>query len=283
MTGPLIDAHLHLWDLTAGGYDWLTPDAGELYASFDAGRAETELTAAGVTGAILVQADDTDADTDAMLAVADARPWVAGVVGWVPLDDPARGERRLAELRQHPAFCGVRHLVHADARRDFLDLPEVRRSLRLLADAELAFDVPNAWPHFLGQAISVADDVADLVVVVDHLAKPPRGRDDVEAWRAEFRRAAERPNTVAKVSGLREPGAPYSVDALRDVWDTTLDAFGPERMMWGSDWPITVPDGGYAPTFEVLMALIDELSSAERDAVRGLTASRVYRRPAWTA
>jgi L-fuconolactonase len=278
MTAPLIDAHLHLWDISTGGYCWLTPEAGELYATFDADQAEIEVRAAGVTGAILVQADDTDADTDAMLAVAAERPWVAGVVGWVPLDDPARAEARLAELQENPAFCGVRHLVHADARRDFLDLPEVRRSLRMLADAGVAFDVPNAWPHFLAQTVRVADDAPHLVVVIDHLAKPPRGRDDLEQWRTQFRRAAERPNTVAKVSGLREPGAVYSVDALRDVWDTTLDAFGPDRMLWGSDWPITVPDGGYAPTFEVLMALIDELSSAERDAVRGLTASRVYRR-----
>ncbi|GAB3152054.1 amidohydrolase family protein [Microbacterium neimengense] len=273
----LIDAHLHLWDIGSGGYGWLTPEAGPLYATFDAAMAEQELRAAAVTGAVLVQADDTDADTDAMLAVADVHTWVAGVVGWLPLDDPERAERRLAELRLHPAFCGVRHLVHDDPRRGFLDLPTVRRSLRLLAQAGLAFDVPNAWPHHLGQTVDIADDVADLVIVIDHLAKPPRGREDFDDWRAEFRRAASRPNTVAKVSGLRAPGAAYSVGALREVWETTLEAFGPERMMWGSDWPVTVPEGGYAPTFAVLMSLIDELAPAERDAVRRRTASRVYR------
>jgi L-fuconolactonase len=276
VTAPVIDAHLHLWDLASGGYSWLTPDAGALHATFRAADAEVELGAAHIDAAVLVQADDTEADTDAMLRVADENEWVAGVVGWVQLDDPAVAEEQLDRRLRHAAFRGVRHLVHDDPRDDFLELATVRRSLGLLAEHAVPFDVPDAWPRHLAQVTGLAADIPALTVVLDHLGKPPRGRDDLPDWRTEFERLAALPNTVAKVSGLRAPGAEYSADALRDVWELTLEAFGPERMMWGSDWPMTVPDGGYGPTFDVLAELVAELDDAEADLVLGGTATRVY-------
>ncbi|MCS5718497.1 amidohydrolase family protein [Herbiconiux sp. CPCC 205763] len=275
-TGRVIDSHLHLWNLERGGYAWLTPDAGELYANFEPAKAGAELARAHVDGAVLVQADDTEADTEAMLRVADEHDWVAGVVGWVRLDEPSAAEAQLDRWQEHPRFCGVRHLVHDDPRDDFLELPAVRRSLELLAARDVPFDVPDAWPRHLASVTALASALPELTVVIDHLGKPPRGRPDFVDWRAEFERAAERPNTVAKLSGLRIPGAGYSVDALREVWDIALDSYGPERLLWGSDWPITVPDGGYGPTFEVLEKLVGELSDEERHAVLGATAAAVY-------
>jgi L-fuconolactonase len=275
----IIDSHLHLWTRSDGAYLWLTPAAGELYADFEAHQAGAELAAAGVDAAVLVQADDTDADTDAMLRVADEHAWAVGVVGWVKLDDPAQAEAQLERRTQHPAFRGVRHLVHDDPRDEFLELPSVRQSLGLLAARGLAYDVPNAWPRHLAQVTALAGALPGLTVVIDHLAKPPRGTDDFDAWRAELERAAAHPNTVGKVSGLRMPGTEYSVAAVREVWEIALAAFGPDRLLWGSDWPITVPDGGYQPTYDVLAELIGELSPAERDAVLGGTARRVYGLP----
>ncbi|MFB2597122.1 amidohydrolase [Herbiconiux sp. P17] len=272
----IVDGHLHLWTLGDGAYPWLTPEAGELYADFEADRAGAELATAGVDGAVLVQADDTDADTDAMLQVADEHAWVSGVVGWVKLDDPERAAAQLERRVAHPAFRGVRHLVHGDPRDEFLELPSVRRSLRLLAGHGLAYDVPNAWPRHLAQVTALAGALPELTIVVDHLAKPPREAADFADWRAEIERTAAHPNTVGKVSGLRMPGTEYSVAALREVWDVALTAFGPDRLLWGSDWPITVPDGGYQPTYAVLAELIAELSPAEQDAVLGGTAVRVY-------
>lgn len=277
MTGGTVDSHLHLWSLGSGGYEWLTPAHGALYADFTAERASAELSRAGVSRAVLVQADDTDADTDAMLAAADAHPWIAGVVGWVRLDDPAQAEAQLERRLAHPAFRGVRHLVHIDPRPDFLERPSVRRSLAMLASAGLTFDVPDAWPRHLDQTAALARSLPGLTVVIDHLAKPPRGREDLGAWREQLTRAAQAPNTVAKVSGLRMPGAEYSASALAEVWETALDCFGPARLMWGSDWPMTVPDGGYAPTLAVLDELIGTLSPAEQADLRGGTAERVYR------
>ena len=275
-----IDSHLHLWDLTAGRYPWLGPQHGELYASFGPQQAHDELTACGVSGAVVVQAEDSLVETDDLLALADEHPWLVGVVGWLPLADTRAAVAALEQRLGDPRLRGVRHLVHDDPRPDFLMLPAVRDSLRELARAGLAFDVPDAWPRHLDQITDVASAAPELTVVIDHLAKPPRGDDgELARWRTVMAEAAARPNTVAKVSGLRLPGAAYSADALRPVWEAALDLFGPERLMYGSDWPMTVPDGGYRPTYDVLAALVAELSATEQQQVMAGTARRAYGLP----
>ncbi|MDH2412751.1 amidohydrolase family protein [Nocardioides sp. CER19] len=268
----VIDAHLHLWDLASGDYGWIPP--GPLDRTFSLADARTELAAAGVDAAVLVQAADTEADTRAMLAAA-GDPFVAGVVGWVRLDDPATAAAQLHAYGDR--LCGVRHLVHDDPRDDFLELPAVRESLGLLAARGLPLDVPDAWPRHLPGLASFADDHPQLTIVVDHLGKPPRGTDAMTAWEKTLRALAERPNTVAKVSGLQSPGQPFTTQALRPVWELALEAFGPARLLYGGDWPMTVPDGGYDPHWHVVSALVGELAPAERDEVLGATAARVYR------
>jgi L-fuconolactonase len=272
-----IDAHLHLWDLDVSDYTWLGPQFGQLYASWSPAQAATELAAAGMAGAVLVQAEDSRVDTRFMLDVASAHPWVLGVVGWVQLDDTHAAAQDLDEWQRHPAFCGVRHLLNDDPRADFLDLPAVRASLTELAVRGLPFDVHDAWPRHLGQAERLAGDLPELTLVIDHLAKPPIGLADFDAWRESLARVARHPNTVAKVSALRRPAAPFTADALQEVWHTALDQFGPDRLMYGGDWPMTVPAGGYQPTWQVMSGLIAELSPSEQAAILVGTASRVYR------
>ncbi len=276
-----LDAHLHVWDLALHDYSWLGLQHGGLYASFSPEQAEEALVGCGIGAAVLVQAEDSTAETRYLLDVADRHPWVAGVVGWLPLADPHASAASLEELRRHPRFCGVRHLVHADPRPDFLDTDPVRTSLRHLAAAGLPLDVPDAWPRHLEQAGRLAEDLPDLAVVIDHLAKPPLGRPEMGEWRAQLGRVARSPNTVAKVSGLRIPGAPYTVAALRPAWEAALDLFAPERLMFASDWPVTAPEDGhgpqgYRPTYEVLAELVRELSPAEQKSITGETARRVY-------
>jgi len=273
----VVDSHLHVWDLAGGGYRWLAPRHGELHRSFLPEDAVRALAEAGVGSAVLVQADDTDADTDFMLRAAERYDVLAGVVGWVRLDDPRAAEARLDELASRPALRGIRHLVHDDPRDDFLSLPEVRRSLAGLADRGLPFDVPDAWPRHLDAVADLARDLPQLTVVVDHLGKPPRGTGEMAAWETSLRRvAAASPATVAKLSGLQVPGQPFTEAALRPVLDVALDAFGADRLMYGGDWPMTVPDGGYLPHWRVVSALVGGLSQAERDAVLAGTARRVY-------
>ena len=277
MNAPLrIDAHLHLWDLTVSEYGWLGPQFGPLYASWSAEQAEPELRRAGMDGAILVQAEDSRIDTQFMLDAADAHEWVLGVVGWVQLDSTDAARRDLDVWTRHPKFRGIRHLLNDDPRDGFLDLPDVRASLAEVARRGLAFDVHDAWPRHLDAAARLAGDLPELTLVLDHLAKPPRGHDDFADWQASMTRFAAHPNTVGKLSSLRRPDQPFTVDALREVFELALESFGPDRLMHGGDWPMTIPAGGYQPTWEVMSALIAELSTTEQDAILGGTAARVY-------
>ena len=273
----VVDAHLHVWDLEQGDYAWLGPDLGELHRSFLPDEAAHELASAGVSSALLVQAEDSLRETRYLLQVADEHPWVHGVVGWVQLDDPDLAERQLDELN-HPALRGVRHLVHDDPRPDFFDLAPVRRSLAAVAERGLVLDVPDAWPRHLDAVARLADAVPALVVVVDHLAKPPRGSQDLAAWESSLRRVAQHPQVVAKVSGLQAAGQTYASEALRPVLQVAIEAFGVERLMFGSDWPMTASVGGYPAAYVVAKELFGRLSTAEQQAVWGGTATRVYGR-----
>lgn len=276
-----IDSHLHLWDLSGGGYTWVTPELGALHASFTPEDAAAVLRDGGMDAAVLVQADDTLADTQAMLDVASTHPWVAGVVGWVDLEHPDRAEEQLDRWQSHAAFCGVRHLVHTDPRPDFLDRPGVRRSLALLAGRGLPLDVPDAWPRHLPQVRDVVAATSSLRVVVDHLGKPPAVEAELGRWRAQLAEVAALPGTVAKVSGLQhlhrgrrwDDGAEVS---LRPVWDTALELFGPDRLMYGGDWPMTVPTGGEEPARAVAERLVAELTPSEQARVWAGTAAEVY-------
>jgi L-fuconolactonase len=274
-TEYVVDAHLHLWDLTVSDYVWLPPD-GPLHATFTAGQARSALDAAGVDTAVLEQAEDSEADTEFMFAQADRHDWIVGVVGWVRPDDPETAERQLDRWQREPAFRGVRHLVHDDPRDDFLELPGVRRSLALLADRGLPFDVPDAWPRHLARAADLAAALPELTVVINHLGKPPRCPEAFAAWLATMREVANRPNTVAKLSGLQLPGAPVTRDIVRPAVEAALDLFGPDRLMYGGDWPMTVPFGRYGHAWEILSTLIGELSGPERSRVLSGIAKAVY-------
>jgi L-fuconolactonase len=270
-----VDAHLHIWDLARSEYAWITPDLGPLHATFTPEQAGAELAAAGVEAAVLVQAEDSERDTELMLAAARRHPWVAGVVGWVRLDDPAVADQQLERLGDR--LCGIRHLVHDDPRDDYLELAGVRASLRRLAARGLAFDVPDAWPRHLAATAELAAAIPDLRIVVDHLGKPPFGGEDWDRWRAALGAVAERPNTTAKVSGLQVPGRPFTADAVRPAWEAALERFGPDRLMWGSDWPLTELTGGYGHAWRVMSSLIAELSPPEQERIRSGTARSVYR------
>ncbi|MDH6182348.1 L-fuconolactonase [Microbacteriaceae bacterium SG_E_30_P1] len=275
LTTPRIDAHLHLWDLDPEVYTWLRPESGDLYSSFPPERIEGALVDQHIDGVILVQAADSPADTAYLLEVAAAHDWVAGVVGWVQLDDESVAVGQLDALADAHVLRGIRHLVHDDPRADFLRLPAVRASLRSVAARGLTFDVPDAWPHHLDAAAELASDIDDLTVVIDHLAKPPTDWAARQSWRRSLAAVAARPNTVAKFSGLRSAvAAGYSAATLLPLWNDALELFGPSRLMWGSDWPVS--GRTYAEIIEPILTLVVTLSDSERAAVLGGTAANVY-------
>lgn len=283
----IVDSHMHVWDRSVSAYDWITEDLAPLTEVHTPARNAAALDACGIDQVILVQAEDSVTDTRYMLDTAQGRiegglppghpTRITGVVGWVPLDDPPAAAEQLQQYAEEPLIKGVRHLIHRDPRAtEFLRLEPVHASLDLLASAGLVLDLPDAWPWFAADIAATAARHPDLTVVIDHLAKPPADPDAWQAWARVMRDAAARPNTVVKVSGLHLDGLPYTAEALRPSFELVLEAFGPSRMMYGGDWPMTRLNDDYVRTFEVLAELIDALSADEAAEIWSGTAVRTY-------
>ncbi|MFF1879766.1 amidohydrolase family protein [Leifsonia sp. NPDC058230] len=272
-----IDAHLHLWDRTDGGYDWIAKGSA-LDATFSAADARAELDRAGIDAAVVVQADESARDTEFLLACARRYPWVAGVVGWLPIEHPAVSLAVLDALGVDDRLCGIR----VATRDSFLERASVRDTLFHVAERGLAFDVPAVWPRHFDDVEALADAVPELTIVLDHLGKPPladRSQAKRTAWRDALARLAMRPNVFAKVSGLRNTlpeGSSLTTAIARPAWDAALETFGVSRLMYGGDWPITVAFDGYQPVFETLASLAAELSDHEQNQFFGGTAEQVY-------
>jgi L-fuconolactonase len=275
----IIDAHQHVWNLDRVEYPWLTPDLGPIYRTFEEFDLEPQLGEAGVTGTVLVQAMDSYADTDFMLEVAGRWPRVVGVVGWVPLTRPEEAADALDHYRADPRFVGVRHLIHNDPDPDWLLRDDVRDGLALLAERGLTYDVVAELPRHLEHVPVLAEQHPKLRMVVDHLAKPPIREKAWQPWADLLRRAAEHPTVYAKVSGLNTAADwdTWSADDLRPYVDYAIELFGPERLMYGGDWPISVLAGGYPKVWRETEALLAGLDVAERCRILGGTAVEFYR------
>lgn len=277
---PVTDAHLHLWDLAESSYGWLAgaPEPLRRTVSFDDVRED--LLDLGVHRVVLVQADDTAEDTahlqrTARAIEADGRVPRADVVGWLPLTDPAAVADALADPDRTDHLVGVRHLVHDEPDPGFLDRPEVARSLELLADAGLPLDVPDAFERHMAQVVRVAARHPGLVVVLDHLGKPPLGEAAAMArWREQITAIAEHPNVVAKLSGLATSGNGDFGEAA----ELALALFGAQRLMIGSDWPIAPRALDLGSGFAPLLAQVRTWAAADVAAVAHGTAARIYRR-----
>lgn len=273
----MIDTHVHIWDRRRSPYSWI-PSGSAWDRSFSPDSASSVLRDAGFGSAVLVQADDTTEDTDYLLEVARQHAWVAGVVGWIPLDTPDAAHAALRRRADERALVGVRHLVHVDPRPQFLAMASVHESAALLADAGLALDVPDAYPAHLDDARVLAESLPTLQVVIDHLAKPPVGHPSMAGWEQRLREIGECGNVSVKFSGLHANGVPHQPGEIEDLLSLALEVFGGRRIMYGGDWPMTVPGGGYAPMWRIVSDAMDRLLSAEeREAVLSANAQRIYR------
>jgi L-fuconolactonase len=276
-----VDAHLHLWDLEQGEYAWLSDAVAPINRTFALDEAEPQLRAAGVEHAVLVQAANTAEDTAAMFAVAVRAPVVAGVVGWADLLDPDGLGPTLDAYAAAGPLVGLRHLIHDEPDPDWLGQDAVLASLAQLADRGLAYDVIGVLPRHLEHAIRLADELPGLRLVIDHLGTPPVGDPAPRAsrWAALMRELAERPAVFVKLSGLTTlgPSGTASADALRPYSDPVLEAFGPERVLYGGDWPVSTLATTYAETMRTALALLSDLDDDQRREVLEGTARRAYR------
>ncbi|SFC47086.1 amidohydrolase family protein [Streptomyces aidingensis] len=281
---PLIDAHHHLWDLSVRDQDWITGEAlAPLRRDFTLADLAPRARAAGVTATVVVQTVTVPEETPELLALAADSDLVAGVVGWTDLTAPGVGEA-LAALRAGPGgdrLAGIRHQVQLEGDPRWLLRPDALRGLAAVAAAGLVYDLV-VLPHQLPAAAEAADRLPELTFVLDHLGKPPIAAGDRGQradWAAAVRRLAARPNTVCKLSGMvtEADWHRWTVAGLRPYAEVVLEAFGPERLMFGSDWPVCRLAGGYRRVLAAARELTEGLAPAERDAVFAGTAARVYR------
>lgn len=274
-----VDSHQHFWNLDEVAYPWLVPAYGPIYRTYTPAELTPQLKAAGVDKTVIVQAMDSYADTDSMLAIAEQHDWVAGVVGWVPLHDPAEADKKLDNYTQNPTFKGIRHLIHEESNPDWVLQKQVIEGLELLAERDLTFDVVAVFPNHLEHVPTLAEKVPELMMVIDHLAKPPLDESDRKAWRTQLAAAAECPNVYAKVSGLNTVTPDFenwTYEDIKPLVDYAIEQFGPHRLMFGSDWPVAVLAGDYVKVWTETNKCLADLTSAERDAVLGKTANAFY-------
>ena len=286
-----VDAHHHLWDLSAHDQPWLASHAelAPLLRNFTVADLAAEAAAQGVTATVLVQTVSEPWETPEMLAVAAAGGLVAAVVGWVDLQAPDVADS-LAALRGLPGgahLAGIRHPVLVEPDAGWLARPAVLRGLAAVAAAGLAFDVVGEPRHLAAEA---ARGVPDLRFVLDHLGNPDVTGEVSPSWAASFRALAALPNVTGKLSGIfgaPAPGRTRTADAsgwvdvahMRPYYEIALSAFGPGRLMFGSDWPVSTLYASYADIHAAARALTAGLSLAEQEAIFGGTARHNYQLP----
>ncbi|MFE2464281.1 amidohydrolase family protein [Streptomyces mirabilis] len=276
-----VDAHHHVWDLSVRDQDWITgPELWPLRRDFGVADLAPQARAAGVDRTVLVQTITVPEETPEFLALAEQGELIAGVVGWTDLTRPDVADE-LARLRGLPGgrhLKGIRHQVQGEPDPEWLLRPDVRDGLAAVAEAGLVYDLV-VLPHQLPACVRAAAGHPGLTFVLDHLGKPPIATGALRPWATAVRALAALPNTVCKLSGMvtEADHAKWTVDGLRPYADTVLDAFGPGRLMFGSDWPVCTLAASYGQVVDVAEELTEGLGAEERAEVFGGTATRVYR------
>ncbi|QIY99866.1 amidohydrolase [Streptomyces sp. S1D4-11] len=276
-----VDAHHHVWDLAVRDQDWITgPELQPLRRDFGVAELAPQARAAGVDRTVLVQTISVPEETPEFLALAAESELIGGVVGWTDLTRPDVADE-LARLRELPGghhLKGIRHQVQGERDPEWLLRADVGDGLAAVAEAGLVYDLV-VLPHQLPACVRAAADHPELTFVLDHLGKPPIATGTLQPWATAVRGLAAFPNTVCKLSGMvtEVDLAKWTVDELRPYADTVLDAFGPGRLMFGSDWPVCTLAASYGQVVDVAEELTGGLGTEERTEIFGGTATRVYR------
>jgi L-fuconolactonase len=272
---PRIDAHQHFWHPGRGDYGWLTADL-PICRPYGPADLAPQLRECGINGTVLVQAAPTLQETEYLLGIADATPFVRGVVGWIDFEDPAQ-RGHLERLAAHPKFVGVRPMIQ--------DLPDdgwmLREDIAWAFDAirqlDLVFDA-LVFPRHLKALMRLLTHHPDLTVVIDHAAKPAIRAGQFDGWAADMAKLAAETAAMCKLSGLTtEAGAGWGIAALRPYVDHLLATFGADRLIFGSDWPVSTLATTYRGWIDAVEQLTSGLPDAGRAALFGGNATRVYR------
>jgi L-fuconolactonase len=276
-----IDAHHHYWEVSRGDYDWMPPDDPVLSRRYMPADLAPNLAKHGIARSVLVQAAATVEETEYMLGLADATESIAAVVGWVNFENPSH-LHHLKRLARHPKFVGVRPMIQDIPDVDWMLRDEVQWAYKALIDLDLTFDALGFPPH-LENFLTLLQRYPDMRVVIDHCMKP-QIRDHAKApevfgrWAEGMSRLAERTRACCKLSGLvTEAAEAWTLDDLRPYADHVLAAFGANRVMWGSDWPVCQLHASYDVWRAAAEALMAHLGTEERAQIFGGTAISFYR------
>jgi L-fuconolactonase len=266
---------MHFWRYDAAEYDWIDDSLASLRRDFLPADAAAELRSAGFDRCVAVQARQSIEETRWLLALADEWPFIAGVVGWVDLQ-AADVDAQLETLAAHPRLVGVRHVVQAEP-AGFLSRPAFRRGIARLEHFGLAYDI-LVYARQLPAVVDFAAAFPGRRLVLDHLGKPDIRSKGFDAWRRDLDRLAQRPNVFAKISGLvtEADWSTWTPPVLIAYVHAALDAFGADRLMIGSDWPVCTVAGSYQDVMDVVSTALDGRTDSEREAVLGGTARRFW-------
>jgi L-fuconolactonase len=272
-----IDSHQHFWRYHPAEYPWMSERMGALRRDFLPSDLEPLLKDIHFDGSVAVQARQNLEETRWLLELAEHHPLIKGVVGWVDL----RAEDVEAQIRKvssNKKLVGVRHVVHDEPNDNFMLLPEFRRGIGRLREFDLAYDL-LLFPRHLPVAMKLVEEFPEQRFVLDHIAKPNIAEGAISPWQEDLRRLAKFPNVFCKVSGMvtEAKWKQWQPDDFHPYLDVVFEAFGVDRIMIGSDWPVCTLSGEYGPVMDIVLNYVGKLPPAAQAAVLGENCARVYR------
>ncbi len=280
-----IDAHQHFWRYNPVRDAWITDAMPVLKRDYLPADLAPELARNGIDASIAVQADQSEEETEFLLDLAQKHSFIAGVVGWVDLRSPGVAER-LRHFSQFERLVGFRHIAQSETDDFFLLGREFLRGLRELQPFGFTYDL-LVYPRQLPAAVGLAARLPQQAFVLDHIAKPEIRDGQSAGWRGWIRKLAEHPNVCCKLSGIVTEAHwdKWTAGELKPYLDTVFEAFGPDRLMFGSDWPVCLLAASYSQVANLVREYIAQCSPAEQEGILGLNATRFYRikAAAWTS
>ena len=272
-----IDAHHHFWKYDAVEYGWLDDSLKSLRRDFFPEHLRAEIASAGVDGVISVEARQSVAETRSLLDFAAQHDFIKGVVGWVELVSP-NVRNDLARFAANPKLKGIRHVVQGEPDDNFILRADFNRGITALREFDLRYDILIFERH-LPPAIQFVDRHPNQIFILDHLAKPKIQLNELSPWRENIRELARRENVYCKISGMATEAdfKAWTEPQLRAYFEVALEAFGPRRLMFGSDWPVCLAACGYARWHALVGGWIAKLSADEQARILGGTAVEAYK------
>lgn len=271
-----IDSHHHFWNYSEKDYGWMNDQMGRIRRDFTPADLKAEIDAAGIDGVVSVQARTQVRETDFLLDYAEEHEWIKGVVGWADLTDENVG-KTLERYAGRDKLKGMRHVLHDEPDDRYMLREDFNRGVALLQDFGWTYDVLIFEKH-LPQTLQFIDRHPDLTFVLDHVAKPLIKDNLLSPWQSLMVELAHRPNIYCKVSGMATEGdwASWTPEQLKPYFDTVLSAFGAQRLMFGSDWPVCLLAVEYGRWHEIVTEWVSDLPQGDQDRILGETAVDAY-------